>query len=59
MVMDGVYPPQLKDLRSGKENQTVKNPETGRTIRMTKNQPSTVGIPRDQEEDKNWKSSPN
>jgi len=31
MVMDGVYPPQLKDLKSKKEN---KNPETaGQTDR--------------------------
>ena len=47
MVMDGVYPPRVKDLKSSKENEPAKDPETGRTIRMTKNQPSPVGIPRE------------
>jgi hypothetical protein len=47
MVMDGVYPPRLKDLKQGKENAPAKNPETGRTIRATKNQPSSVGVPRE------------
>jgi len=44
LVMDGVYPPQLKDLKSKKEN---KNPETGRTNRSGKDQPRGVGIPRE------------
>jgi hypothetical protein len=47
MVMDGIYPPRLKDLRGGKENHPAKNPETGRTTRMTKNQPKPVGIPKE------------
>jgi hypothetical protein len=37
MVMDGVYPPKLKDLAKGKENRPV-DAETGRPIRPGKNQ---------------------
>jgi hypothetical protein len=47
MVMDGIYPPQLKDLRGEKENHPARNPETGRTTRMTKNQPKPVEIPKE------------
>ena len=47
MVMDGIYPPRLKDLKGEKENHPVRNPETGRTTRTTKNQPKSVGIPRE------------
>jgi hypothetical protein len=47
MVMDGIYPPQLKDLQGGKENHPAKKPETGRTTRMTKNQSKPVGIPKE------------
>jgi len=46
-VMEGVYPPRLKDLKD-KENQgPAKNPDTGRKIRATKGQPSAVGVPRE------------
>jgi hypothetical protein len=37
MVMDGVYPPRLKDLSAGKENRPA-DPETGRPIRPGKGQ---------------------
>src|SRR6266436_3453762 len=47
MVMDGVYPPRLKDLGGGRENHPPKNPETGRTTRTTKNQPKLVGVPKE------------
>jgi len=47
MVMDGIYPPRLKDLGGRKENHPAKNPETGRTTRTTKNQPKPVGIPKE------------
>jgi hypothetical protein len=47
MVMDGVYPPRLKDLKGGRENHPPKNPETGRTTRTMKNPPKPVGIPRE------------
>ena len=46
MVIDGVYPPRLKD-KTGKENQQAKNSETSRTIRSNKNQPNPVGVPRE------------
>jgi hypothetical protein len=39
MVMDGVYPPRLKDLAGGKENQPV-NEETGRPVQPGKAQPA-------------------
>jgi len=39
MVMDGVYPPRLKDLAGGKENRPV-NEETGRPVRPGKAQPA-------------------
>jgi hypothetical protein len=47
MVMDGVYPPRLKDLNPGKENKPDKDPETGRTIRIAKHQPRSVGVPKE------------
>src|SRR3984885_628269 len=47
MVMDGIYPPRLKDLKGEKENHPARNPETGRTTRTTKIQPKSVGIPRE------------
>ncbi|KIM71157.1 hypothetical protein PILCRDRAFT_805321, partial [Piloderma croceum F 1598] len=47
LVMDGVYPPRLKDLKGSKENHPAKDPETGRLTRMTRNQPKPVGIPRE------------
>jgi hypothetical protein len=37
MVMDGVYPPRLKDISKGKENRPA-DPETGRPIRSGKAQ---------------------
>jgi hypothetical protein len=37
MVMDGVYPPRLKDLAKGKENRPA-DPETGRPVRPGKKQ---------------------
>jgi len=47
LVMDGVYPPRLKDLKGSKENHPAKDPETGRLNRTTRNQPKPVGIPRE------------
>jgi hypothetical protein len=47
MVMDGIYPPRLKDLKNEKENEPIKNAETGRTIRANKNQPTGVGVPKE------------
>ena len=37
MILDGVYPPRLKDLAKGKENRPA-NPETGRPVRPGKAQ---------------------
>jgi hypothetical protein len=37
MVLDGVYPPRMKDLGKGKENRPA-NPDTGRPIRPGKSQ---------------------
>ena len=39
MVLDGVYPPRMKDLAGGKENRPA-DPETGRPIRTGKALPS-------------------
>ena len=49
MVIDGVYPPRVKDLKKDKENipQAAKNPDTGRPIRGNKNKPNGVGVPKD------------
>jgi len=49
-ILEGVYPPRLKDLNQGKENRPPVNPDTGRTIRGTRNQPpaaeTTRNVPR-------------
>src|SRR5882762_9388288 len=47
MVMEGVYPPRLKDLKDKENHGPPKNPDTGRKIRATKGQPSAVGVPRE------------
>jgi len=47
MVMDGVYPPKLKDLVKGKENRPV-DAETGRPIRPGKTKYPKQVIPRSQ-----------
>ena len=44
MIMEGVYPPQMKDLSRGKENRPA-DPETGRPVRAGKMQgtrPATI-----------------